>query len=314
VSNSATFDEPDWGKRPRAFTGRELPLALGLALLVQVVFFGLLAFFGDTRGAVRKEQVPEVKEIPIAVQPVLDELPLLKLGSKNKVKPKLPQMWQKRAPVPVKRYEERSAPSDQAEDDVEKIPESKLADKHHEAPPEDAEVVKELEQELEDPDEDQELPEYNEDGAEDGSEFGTETDPLKARQIDLYRTKIASWFNARFTQPTDQIPCNELKKLAASVAVNVSGNRTITGFTLTSPSGNSTFDQRVKSTMSALVGEQLPPPPPLYPDILGTTLSPRLSGQWAPCQATSSPAPADDAPAPEQAPAEPPAQNEAPAE
>ncbi len=312
--SSATVSEPDFGKRPSAFTGRELQLALGLALLVQVVFFGLLAFFGDSRGAVRKEEVAQVKEIPIAVQPVLDELPLLKLGSKNKVKPKLPQMWQKRAPVPVKRYEERSAPSEQAPDDVAKIPESKLADKEHEAPPEDAEIVKELEQDLEDPDEDQELPEYNEEGAEDGSEMGTETDPLKARQVDLYRTKIASWFNARFTQPTDQIPCNELKKLAASVAVSVGGNRTITGFSLTSPSGNSTFDQRVKSTMSALVGEQLPPPPPLYPDILGTTLSPRLSGQWAPCQATSSPAPADDAPAPEQAPVEPPAQDEAPSE
>ena len=312
--NSATLNEPDWGKRSRAFTGRELPIALGLALLVQVVFFGLLAFFGDSRGAVRKEEVAQVKEIPIAVQPVLDELPLLKLGSKNKVKPKLPQMWQKRAPVPVKRYEERSAPSDQAEDNVEKIPESKLADREHEAPPEDAEIVKELEQELEDPEEDQEVPEYNEDGAEDGSELGTETDPLKARQIDLYRTKIASWFNARFTQPTDQIPCNELKKLAASVAVSVGGNRAITGFTLTSPSGNSTFDQRVKSTMSALVGEQLPPPPPLYPDILGTTLSPRLSGQWASCQTTTAPAPSEGTPAPEPTPAEPPAENDAPSE
>lgn len=294
MSSSTTYDWAE-SQPSRTFTGREVGLALVFALLVQVVFFGLLAWFGDSRGQVRKEEVPQVKEIPIAVQPVLDELPLLKLGSKNKVKPKLPEMWQKRAPVPVKRFEERSAPSAQAEDNVDKIPESKLADKKHEAPPEDAEIVKELEQELEDPEEDQELPQYNEEGAEDGSEFGTETDPLKARQIDLYRTKIASWFNARFTQPTDQIPCAELKKLAANVSVSVGGNRTITGFTLTSPSGNSTFDQRVKSTMSALVGEQLPPPPPLYPDILGTTLSPRLSGQWASCQANPSSPPGDGA-------------------
>lgn len=289
----------------RAFTSGELRMAVALALLIQLIFFSLLALFGNTRGAVVHEQVPELTEIPIAVQPVLDELPLLKLGSKQKVKPRLPSMWKKRAPVPIKRYEERSAPSADAPDDVEKIPESKLADKDHEAPPEDAEIVKELEQDLEEPEKDQERPEFDEEGAEDGSEFGTETDPLKARQVDLYRNKIAGWFNARFTQPTDQIPCAELKKLTAAVAISVNGNRVITGFTLTSPSGHATFDARVQSSMRALVGEQLPPPPPLYPDILGTTLSPRLSGQWAPCE-VKAPAEAapSEAPEPEAAPAE----------
>lgn len=275
------------------FTKGELRMALALALLVQVIFFALLALFGNTRGEVRKEAPPEMVEIPIAVQPILDELPLLKLGSKQVVKPKLPEMWQKRAPIPVKRFEERSAPSEEAEDDPDKIPESELADAKHKAPKEDDEIVKEVEQDLEEPKEDVEAPELNEEGAADGSEAGTETDPLKARQVDLYRSKIASWFNARFKQPTDSIPCDLLKKLAASVSVNVGGNRVITGFALTSTSGNATFDGRVNSTMSALVGEQLPPPPPLYPDILGTTLSPRLSGQWASCQASAAPAPAD---------------------
>ncbi len=285
-STSTSFFAGSSAGRPPAFEGRELRLAVLLAFLVQVVFFALLAFFGDSRGLVRKEPPPSVKEIPIAVQPVLDELPLLKLGSKKKVKPRLPDMWKKRAPAPVKRYEERSAPSAEAPDDVEEIPESKLADKKHEAPPEDAELVKELDEELDDPDEDQELPEYDEEGAEDGSEFGTETDPLKARQIDLYRAKIAAWFIARFTPPTDQVPCDLLKTLSAGVVVNVGGNRTIAGFSLAAPSGNAAFDNRVKNTLSALIGEQLPPPPPLYPDILSATLTPRFSGRNASCQST----------------------------
>ncbi len=296
-----------------AFEGREWRLAILFAVIVQIVFFSLLAFFGDSRGSVRTEEVPQIKEIPIAVQPVLDELPLLKLGSKQKAKPRLPDMWKKRAPVPVKRYEERSAPSAEAKNTVEDIPKSKLADKDHEAPPEDAEIVKELEQDLEEPDEDQEAPEYDEEGAADGSEFGTETDPLKARQVDLYRSKIASWFNARFKQPTDQIPCDQLKKLAASVSVSVGSNRNITGFSVTSPSGNATFDARVQSTMSALVGEQLPPPPPLYPDILGTTLSPLLSGKWAPCQVSAAPAqPSPDDAEPVSPPAESQSQQDVP--
>jgi len=286
VSQAASYPVP-------TFTKGELRMALALALLVQIIFYALLALFGDSRGEVRKEKPPEVAEIPIAVQPVLDDLPLLKLGSKQVVKQALPQMWQKRAPIPVKRFEERSAPSESAEDDPDKIPESELADAKHKAPKKDDEIVKEVEQDLEEPEEEVEAPEYNEEGAADGSEQGTETDPLKARQVDLYRSKIASWFNARFKQPTDVIPCDILKKLAASVSVTVNNNRVITGFALTSPSGNSTFDSRVNSTMSALVGEQLPPPPPLYPDILGTTLSPRLSGQWASCQASAAPTPAD---------------------
>jgi hypothetical protein len=208
---------------------------------------------------------------------------LLKLGSKDPVKPRLPDMWQKRAPRPVKRYEERSAPSDKAEDSEEAIPESKLADKDHEAPPEDAEIVKELEQELDD-DEDPVEEELDEEGAADGSVDGTETDPLKARQVDLYRLKIAGWFNARFSPPTDSIPCEVLKGLSAGVSVQVGGNRQITGFSITSPSGNPTFDAKVNSTLSALSGQQLPPPPPLYPDILGSVVFPRLSGSGVQCQ------------------------------
>lgn len=267
----------------RAFSSSEIAIACLLALVIEVAFLGLLAYAGDSRGAVLAEVVEAPTEIPIEVKPVLDDLPLLKLGSKTPVKPRLPEMWKKRAPRPVKRYEERSAPSDQAEDSEEAIPESELADKDHEAPPEDAEIVKEVEQDLED-DEEPVEDELDEEGAADGSEDGTETDPLKARQVDLYRMKIAGWFNARFSPPSDSVPCEVLKTLSAGVTVQVGGGREITGFSITSPSGNPTFDAKVNSTLAALTGQQLPPPPPLYPDILGSAVYPRLSGAGVQCQ------------------------------
>lgn len=120
-------------------------------------------------------------------------------------------------------------------------------------------------------------------GHADGSAEGTETDPLKARAVDLYRNRILAWFNARFRPPVDQIPCAELKELGASVTVQVGGDRTVTSYTITRPSGNATFDAKVRSTLDALIGQELPPPPPLYPDILGSAVHPRLSGAGARC-------------------------------
>ncbi len=266
----------------RAFSSGEIGFAIGGAFLVQAAFFTLLAIYGDSRGMVRKEPPPQVDEIPIAVTPMLDELPLLKLGTKNPKKSRLPDIWKKRAPRPVKRYEERSAPSEEAVDDPEEIPESELADKEHEAPPEDAEIVKELEQELEDDEEPPEESELTEEGAEDGSEDGTETDPLKARQIDLYRMKIASWFASRFSPPA--LPCEVLVTLSTSAVVQVGGDRSIVGFTITAPSGNGEFDSKVRGTLQALQGSQLPPPPPLYPDILGSTVSTAFRGNRADCK------------------------------
>jgi len=230
-----------------------------------------------------ERQEPQEIAIPIAVQPVLDDLPLLKLGSKkDKLKPRLPDMWQKRAPTPVRRLEERSAPSELAEDKIDKVPKSEIADKDHPAPDEDDELVKEVDQTLEE-DEEQKVPELSEEGGEDGTVGGTETDPLKARAVDLYRMKILSWFNARFRPPKDQVPCEVLRSLSAGVTVQVGGDRSVQSFAVTSPSGNAVFDASVQATMSALVGQGLPPPPELYPDILGQSVFPRLSGAGVPC-------------------------------
>lgn len=275
-----------------AFAPRELAVAGFLALVVQIGLAALVAGAGSTSLRVKAaaEEHPDV--VPIAVQPVLDDLPLLKLGTKNPKKKALPDIWQKRPPVPVRRLEERAAPSEDAADDASKIPKSEVADKDHPAPDEDDELIKETDQKF--PDEETEPPsELTEEGAEDGSEHGTETDPLKARAVDLYRQKLHSWFTARFRPPTDEIPCEVLRTLSAGVVVQVGPDRAVTGFAISGPSGNAVFDGRVTKTLQGIVGQVLPPPPPLYPDILGGTVTPRLSGAGVTCSAPPPSRPAE---------------------
>jgi hypothetical protein len=106
---------------------------------------------------------------------------------------------------------------------------------------------------------------------------------LKARAVSAYRAKIISWFVSRFHAPTE-IPCEELKKLRASVQVQIGGDRSVGPYTLTKPSGNSVFDAKVRATLDGVRGEELPPPPPLYPDILSTAELFTFSGQGAKCE------------------------------
>lgn len=266
--------------RSPSISSREWGWACLGAVLVQAAFFTILTLAGASDTQVKKEEEAKPEVIPIAVKPVLDDLPLLKLGSKQKVKQKLPDIWKKQAPV--KRLEERSAPSDKAEDKATDLPKSDLADKDHEAPTKDDELIKEANPDLADSDNKDEST-SNEEGAADGVKEGTETDPLKARAVDLYRAKVLAWFNARFRPPVDSIPCAELKKLSAGVQVQIGGDRSVAGFTISSPSGNAIFDAKVESTMRGLIGQELPPPPPLYPDILSSVVTPRLSGASASC-------------------------------
>ncbi len=50
------------------------------------------------------------------------------------------------------------------------------------------------------------------------------------------------------------------------------------------PSNNPDFDTRGKTALDNFVGQQLPPPPPLYPDLSpGSLLNPSFSGKTAKC-------------------------------
>jgi hypothetical protein len=257
----------------RSFLASEVVIAAGLAVIVEATLAILMITAANTTKIHQRDNVAAEPE-PIEVKPVMDDLPLLKLGSK-KVRAKLPDMWTKKPPI--KRYEAASAPSPKAEAVKEKIPETPLVKPNKEAPPPDAAIAKKVEETVKTPEEqkpvaEQQLPT---EGSEDGVKEGTEADPLKAFAVGQYRSKISAWFNARFKKPTSEIPCDELKKLRASVTANVSGDRTVGGYSLSKPSGNEIFDSRVKATLDGIVGSgaELPPPPPNYQDILGTSLA-----------------------------------------
>lgn len=254
----------------RSFLPSELVLAAGLAVIIEGGLFILLVTASNKTHITARDPMAD-KPIPIEVKPVLDEMPpLLKLGSK-KMRAKLPDMW--KAKPPVKKFEAASAPSPKAEATKEKIPESPVVKKDKEAPPPDAAIVKKADEQPKTEDTakpvEQNLPEEGDPG---GVKEGTETDPLKAFAVSQYRIKISNWFNSRFKRP--DIPCDELKKLKASVVASISGDRTVSGYTVSRVSGNSTFDDRVKSTLDSIVssGSELPPPPPNYSDILGASL------------------------------------------
>lgn len=263
-----------------SFTSAEAAVGLMAAGMVQTTFFVLLVVAGMARAHIVAKEPPMPEERPIAVKPVMDDAPLLKLGGKKRAK--LPDMWKKQAPI--KRFEETSAPSPFAEKTPEAIPTSPLAKADAQAPPPDAEVAKKVDQDLQLIDAAPPKAVAQGEGTPDGVKEGTETDPLKGRAVSLYRAKIIAWFNARFRPPVGEVPCDELKKLTSRVSASVSKDGTVTGFSVNSASGNSVFDTRVQSAMQSSVGQQVPPPPPLYPDVLPPSISLSFLGSSAKCQ------------------------------
>ncbi len=258
----------------QAFSAPEVLLAGLLAGVVEMTLFLLIVVAGENAMKVRAVKEPEPPLVPLRVTPVLDDAPLLKLGGK-KVKTKLPEMWRKNPPV--QRFQEASAPSPFAKKTPDAIPTSALAKPDAEAPPPDAEVAKEVDQTLLDAGPDA-APKVEGEGVADGVEEGKETDALRGRAVSQYTAKLQSWFSARFSAPSE-IPEEERKALTAAVSVSVGGSREITGFRIVRPSGNAAFDAKVQSTLQGLIGQELPPPPELYPDILKGTVSPVFSGR-----------------------------------
>jgi hypothetical protein len=264
------------------FKSREIALAALCAFLVESGILLIWIYAGAGSAHVNAAPPDAPSEIPISVKPVMDDLPLLKLGGKKKAK--LPDMWKKQAPV--QRFEETSAPSAKASKAPEAIPSSKLTPIDASAPPPDAEVAKQVDQQLTDAAPDA-APKVEGEGTADGVKEGTEADPLKARAVSAYRAKLMGWFNARFRPPeapADKTACEELRKLSASAIVTVTGDRAVGGYSLARPSGNAAFDERVRAMLDAAKGESLPPPPPLYPDILEQSLPLQLSGQKIKCE------------------------------
>lgn len=207
------------------------------------------------------------KPMSVAIVPIPDDAPLLKLGTRRQPG-KLPDRWL--APRPVERAAAAAFPSPNAKAMPDAIPSVHVADGGQKPPSPDADLVKRSDLIASVPDTGP-GPVSNVLGAPDGVKEGTETDPLKAHAVSLYRAKLEAWFKARF-RIRGKIPFDALKDLRASADVSIAADRTVGGFTIPRSSGNETFDAELRAALESAKGAELPPPPPMYPDVLGETL------------------------------------------
>ncbi len=287
------------------FKPTEFGMALGFAVFVEGALVTLLALAGAGT-ALSSEAVVPPPEVPIAVTPVIEDVPLLKYGNQNQEK-LLPDMWRK--PKPKKRYEDKSAASTKADKELDTIPTNELAKSDETPAPEDAELAKKVDEDIIE-DEETEDPNTREEGHADGVIGGTETDALKAFVISQYKAKLIAWFEAGFRAPQGAEFCD----VSVAVSANLAGDRTVTSFSL-SPSGNGSFDGKVRAHMDGKVGRQVPPPPPKYPELGERIINLRFSGENSSCKNKSSASekkPDNDSPSeapvtgePDEAPSEP---------
>jgi hypothetical protein len=112
----------------------------------------------------------------------------------------------------------------------------------------------------------------DEKGHEDGAKDGKETDPLKARAVDIYRDKIRGWFIRRFRVSGSGLSPEDIGKYRVSASVTLSNGRSVAGFSIV-PCGQAAFDNAARAALEGAKGEELPPPPENYPDIIQTQIS-----------------------------------------
>ncbi|WP_437958885.1 TonB C-terminal domain-containing protein [Sorangium sp. So ce119] len=256
---------PSGQRRPRSdFRPRDIAIAVAVAVAVQAgaAVAISLADLSQTAAAPEIDKGPSV---PVKVIPVLDmDTPLLKLGGKRD-RMKLPDRWVRQTPKP--RVEQKAFVSPDAGKTAEDIPppEVKVADAGTAPPPPDAEIAKQVDIELDQKTDAAPAPNVDQEGHADGVKEGTETDPLKARAVDLYLARIAGWFSSRFRVSGSGLPPEELTKHRPRAVIVLSDGQMVS-YTLT-PSGNPVFDAAAQATLEGAKGQALPPPPENYPDL-----------------------------------------------
>jgi hypothetical protein len=245
------------------FDSHEKAIAIAVALIAQLAF---VAVMQAPSPSFVKADISDERAQPIAV--AITPVPLLKLGSKTPSK--LPSKWQRQKPVAAK-TNDAPLPSPQASQTPDEIPPRPTVDASV-APLAEPDAGK-APPDVTAPEDAGPVAAASGSGSPEGSKNGTETDPLKARAVSMYRAQLASWFLARFNI-RGKIPFEKLKTLHATAVVQVTSDRKVGGFTLTGPSGDPMFDGEVSITLRGIEssGAVLPPPPPLYPDVLGQTL------------------------------------------
>jgi hypothetical protein len=250
-----------------SFDAQDVTIAVAVALLAQL---GFVAAFSMPSPKLVEAEISNDNAQPIAVAIT----PVLKLGTKNPEK--VLSKWQRQRPVAKRAAPEAALPSTRAEKTPEAIPTTAVPDAAvapHEVDasrPEPANLTAAEDAATT-------APVASVEGSEQGAANGTETDPLKARAADLYRAQLQAWFASHF-HIRGKIPFDTLKGLHAAATVSVSPDRKVEGFSVDRASGDSTFDDEVRSTLSQIQssGVELPAPPPMYPDILRSTLPVRF--------------------------------------
>lgn len=264
---SAIRNEPSL----RTYHPGEVAIAVIFALVVQTGAVLLLRASNLERPA-EVAEIDTGPSVPVKVVPVLDlDAPSLKLGGKRDFT-KLPDRWTR--PKAKARVEEKAFVSTKAEKTAEAAPpkEMEVAKVDTPIPPPDAEVVKQVETPVEVPKEETPPANVDEKGHEDGAKDGKETDPLKARAVDVYRDKIRGWFSRRFRVSGSGLSAEEIVKYRVSATITLSNGRSVANYSIV-PSGQAAFDNAARSALDGAKGEELPPPPENYPDILQTQIS-----------------------------------------
>ncbi|HXN33622.1 MAG TPA: hypothetical protein VN894_17255 [Polyangiaceae bacterium] len=253
------------GAARRNFDAQDITIACAAALLAQLLF---VAAFSLPSPELVQADISNDNAQPIAVAIT----PVLRLGSKSPSK--MPSEWQRRRPAAAK--SQAAVPSPQAEKTLEAIPKTRVPDSG--AAPAVVDAGRAEPASLTAPPEAGAATTVaSAEGSEQGAANGTETDPLKARAADMYRAQLAAWFAARF-QIAGKIPFDTLKTLQAVVSVTVTDDRKMGSFSVGKPSGDPTFDAEVDATLVRIQssGVELPAPPPMYPEMLGKSLSIKL--------------------------------------
>ncbi|MDP8999060.1 MAG: hypothetical protein M3O46_03005, partial [Myxococcota bacterium] len=194
------------------FDAQDVTIACAVAFLAQLAF---VAAFSLPSPRLVQADISNENAQPIAISIT----PVLKLGSKSPSK--LPTQWQRRRPVAAK--SQAALPSPQADKTVEAIPKTHVPDAS--VAPLVADAGRVEQPNLTAPEEAGAVVAASSvQGSEQGAANGTETDPLKARAVDMYKAQLASWFAARF-QIAGKIPFDRLKTLRAVVHVTVTDDR-----------------------------------------------------------------------------------------
>jgi hypothetical protein len=170
---------------------------------------------------------------------------------------------------PAALTEQRAVVTTKAGRSVDDIPppDMQIFDAGTDPPPPDAEVAKQVDTPVAETTDAAAPANVDQEGHQAGVKEGTEADPLKARAVDLYRNKIAGWFSSRFSVRGSGLGPDDLKKYKVSATVQISGDRTVSTYTIT-PSGNAAFDAAARATLEGAKGQALPPPPENYPDVV----------------------------------------------